>query len=141
VTVGSLSIVKNDSNIDRHVIPEVLVSSNEYVAIGILEVEPGGIALVEPVEIFDSGNDGLGGVVWEDLHLQWKSGPIICSAIEEQLERDCLGYRTSCRRLAPSRGRMQTSTLLYRKIWMVLCVVVVRYGVPSGVLVYMLLVR
>lgn len=120
--VGSLSIVKSDSDIDRHIIPEVLVSGDEYTAICILEIEAGRIALVEPVKVLDSGNDGIRGVVRKNLHLQWKSGPIICSAIEEQLECDCLGYRTSCRGLIPRRGSMKTSTMLYCRILMVRCV-------------------
>lgn len=119
--VGNRSIVKSDPNINRHIVPEVLVSSDEYIAIGILEIEASGISLVEPVKVLDSGDDGVRGIVRKDLHLQWKPSPIICGAIEEQLKCDCLGYRTSCRGLIPRRGGMETSTLTHCRILMVHC--------------------
>lgn len=59
----------------------------------------------------------------EDLYLQRKSRSKICSAIEEEFERDCLGYRSALGRFASSRCGMGSPALLHGKGLMVYCMV------------------
>jgi len=51
----------SDFDIDCHVVFKVVVSGDENVAISILEADAR--ALVEPVEVFDSGDDRIGVVM------------------------------------------------------------------------------
>lgn len=44
--VDRLGIIKGNPDIDGHVIPEILVSSDHDIAVGILEIEAGSIAFV-----------------------------------------------------------------------------------------------
>ena len=91
-----LRMIDDDSNVDGHVIPEILVSRNENVAVFVFKAESTRSTLIEAVEVFHGSDDGIGGVVWKNLYFKWKSRSVIRCAIEQQLEGYC--FRSWTRR-------------------------------------------
>ncbi len=91
----SLRTIKNDSNIDDHVILKILISRNKSVSAVVLEADAVCGTFVETVEILDSSHNRVGSVVREDLHPHWQSCSMIGSTIEQQLECDILRRSTN----------------------------------------------
>ena len=89
-----LGVIRNDSNVDYHIVMEVLVSRNECVPTVVLEADAVCGTFVEAVEIFNSSHNRLGGIVRKDLHPHWQSCSMIGGTIEQQLECDVLRRRT-----------------------------------------------
>lgn len=85
-----LRVIRNDSNVDDHIILEVLISRNECVPMVILETDAVCGTFVKPVEILDSGHNRVGGIMGKDLHPHWQSCSMIGGTIEQQFECDVL---------------------------------------------------
>ena len=66
-----LGVIRNDSNVDDHIVLEVLVSRNECVPTVILEANAVCGTFVEAVEVLNSSHNRIGGVVRKDLHPHW----------------------------------------------------------------------
>jgi hypothetical protein len=72
------------SDIDGGIIVEVLPRCDQGIAISVLEADT--ISVVNAVEVLDSSDDRLCGVVLVDLDPQWDSSPGLGSIIQQQLE-------------------------------------------------------
>ena len=66
-----LGVIRNDSNVDDHIVLEVLVSRNECVPTVVLEADAVCGTFVEAVEVLNSSHNRIGGVVRKDLHPHW----------------------------------------------------------------------
>ena len=77
-----LRVIRNNSNIDDHVVLEVLISRNECVPTVVLEADAVCGTFVKAVEVLDSSHNGVGGIVREDLHPHWQSCSMVGGAIE-----------------------------------------------------------
>ena len=82
---------RNHTDIDGHVISQVLIARNKGSAIFILETDPTGNAVIYAIEILDRSYNGVRGVVGEDLNSHWNARSHLRVFIEEQLERDVFG--------------------------------------------------
>ena len=85
----------NYSNVDDHIILEVLVSCNERIPTVVLEADTVCGTFVEAVEVLNSSHNRIGGIVRKDLHPHWQSCSMIGGTIEQQLECDILRRRTN----------------------------------------------
>jgi hypothetical protein len=65
-----VGVFVNDSNIDNHRVPKIFIPCDEGITVLILEADTlcAAGAIIETVKVLDSCNDGIGGIVWEDLH-------------------------------------------------------------------------
>ena len=66
-----LRVVRDNSNIDDHIILKVLISRNECVPMVVLETDAVRSTFVEAVEVLDSRHNRVGGIVRKDLHPHW----------------------------------------------------------------------
>lgn len=72
--VGRLSIwvgiamARNDTHINGHVIPQVLVPRNKSVAILVFEAHAARRPFIDTVEIFNGRDDRVRGIMREDLY-------------------------------------------------------------------------
>ena len=89
-----LRIVRDDTNIYNHVVLEIVITRDKSIAALVLETHAFGGSFVETVEVLDSGNDGVGGIMWEYLHPHGQSSPMIVSAVEQEFECHILGCRS-----------------------------------------------
>lgn len=71
----------------HHVVMEVVIACDQDVLCFILEDEPR--ALVQTIEVLDSGNDGIGSVVRRDHDSHWKTSAIL-ALWEDKFKRDLL---------------------------------------------------
>ena len=86
--------VWNDSDVDSHIVLEILIPCNESIATLILETDPFGRSLVETVKVLNGGDNGVGSIVCPNLNSHRKPCSIVGTTIEEQLECDILwGWR------------------------------------------------
>lgn len=80
-TIGPMVVrmLLNDSDVNHHVVAEVLVSRDQGIALLILEADSLGAcwAGVEAIEILDGCDDGVGGIMGIDLdsHRQARAIP------------------------------------------------------------------
>lgn len=86
-------MVRYHSDIDSHAVLEVLVPGNECVAILVLKANAAGGAFVDPIEIFDRSDDGVGSVMGIDLDPHWNASPHLRGLVEQQLEGHMLWRR------------------------------------------------
>ena len=89
-----LRVVRNDSNVDDHIVLKILVSRNKCVPTVVLKADAVRRTLVKAVKILDSGYNRVGGIVRKYLHPHWQSCPMVGGTIEQQLECDVLRRRT-----------------------------------------------
>ena len=86
-----LRIVRYHSNMDDHIVLKVLVSGDESVSLSVLKADAFSSPFIQPVKVFDCGNDGICSVVREYLYPHRQSCAIVGNTIEQQLEGDILG--------------------------------------------------
>lgn len=89
-----LRVIRDDSNIDDHIVLEVLISRDECVPNVVLEADAVCGTFVEAVEVLDSSHNRVGGIMWKNLYPHWQSCSMIGGTIEQQLECDVLRRRT-----------------------------------------------
>lgn len=89
-----LRVIRNDSNIDDHVVLKVLISRNQCVPTVVLKADAVRGTFVKAVEVLDSSDNRVGGIMWKNLHPHWQSCSMIGGTIEQQLECDVLRRRT-----------------------------------------------
>lgn len=89
-----LRVVRNDSNVDDHVVLKVLVSRNKRVPTVILKADAVCGTLVKAVKVFNSSHNRVGGVMRKDLHPHWQSCSMISGTIKQELECDVFRRRT-----------------------------------------------
>ena len=89
-----LRVIRNDSNVDNHVVLKVLISRNECVPTVILEADAVCSTFVKAIEVLHSSHNGVGGIMREDLHPHWQPRSMIGGTIEQQLKCDVLGRST-----------------------------------------------
>lgn len=89
-----LRVVRNDSNVDDHIILKVLISRNKCVPTVVLETDAVCGTFVKAVEVFDGSHNRVGGIMGKDLHPHWQSCSMIGGTIEQQLECDVFRRRT-----------------------------------------------
>lgn len=88
----------SDTYVDVHLIMEVLVPRDEGVSTIILEADTIGTT-IETIEVLDSTNDRLCGIVWEDLNSHWQTRLELRHVLDHELKCDALwGSRALCRR-------------------------------------------
>lgn len=83
-------VVRYDSYIDDHVVPEIFISRNKSVALLILEANAPGSSLVKTVEIFDRSHDRVCGIMREYLNSHWQPSTIVGRLFEDEFECDML---------------------------------------------------
>lgn len=84
-------ILCSDSNIDNHVMGEILVPRNQGGALVVLEDNTP--ALIQAIEVLDGCDDGVGCVVREDVDPHRQAGSVMGGLWKKQLETDMLGLR------------------------------------------------
>ena len=89
-----LRVIRNDSNIDNHVVLKILISRNECVPAVVLKADAICGTFVKAIEILNSSYNRVSGIMREDLHPHWQSRSVIGGTIEQQLECDVLRRRT-----------------------------------------------
>ena len=67
---------------DDHVVSKVLISGNEGVSLCIFEADAFCSPFVQPVKVFDRGNNGVCGIVGKYLYPHGQACSIVGSAIE-----------------------------------------------------------
>ena len=88
-----LRVIRNDSNIDDHVVLKILISRNKCVPTVVLKADAVCGTFVKAVEVLDSSDNRVGGIMWKNLHPHWQSCSMIGGTIEQQLECDVLRRR------------------------------------------------
>lgn len=84
VRTRSGRVIPNADIYDR-VVAEVLVATNDSVALFILKTHAGTPCLgrVETVEVLDGGDDRLGSVMWVDLHPHGNARPVLVRVLDQ----------------------------------------------------------
>ncbi len=92
--VPCLRVIRNDSNIDDHVVLKVLISCNKCVPAVVLKADAVCGTFVKAVKVLDSSHNRVGGIMRKYLHPHWQSCSMIGGTVEQQLECDVLRCRT-----------------------------------------------
>ena len=87
--------IRYDSDIDDHIILEILISCDKRISTVVFKADTVSSTFVKAVEVLDSSHNRVGIIMREYLHPHWQSCPMIGGTIEQQLECDILGRRTS----------------------------------------------
>jgi hypothetical protein len=89
-----------DSDVDDHVVAEVLVPCDEGISILILKTNPlrSGRTGVEPIKVLDSGHNGVGSIMRVNLHTHGQARTILGGIHEQKLKCDVLGDHCLSRR-------------------------------------------
>ena len=66
-----LRVIRNDSDVDDHIILKVLISRDKRVPTVIFEADAVCSTLVKAVKVLDSSHNRVGGIVRKDLHPHW----------------------------------------------------------------------
>lgn len=82
-------------NVDRHVISQILIPGDESDAILILKANTAGLLVVDPIEVLNGCHDGVGSVMWIDLHSHGYPCSNLGLFIKKQLKGDV--FRYGCR--------------------------------------------
>ena len=82
-------LILDNTNINVHLIVEVLVSSNEGIAIAVLETYTSA-ALIEAVKVLHSSDDGVCSIVWKYVYTHWEARTILGVVGHQKLESDML---------------------------------------------------
>ena len=89
-----LRVIRNDSNVDDHVVLKVLISRNKCIPTVVLEADAVCGTFVKSVEVLDSSHNRVSGIVRKDLDPHWQPCSMVGGTIEQQLECDVLWRRT-----------------------------------------------
>ena len=89
--IGFRVLIGDDTNVDSHVIPQVLVPGDQSDSVFVFEADSTGGRFVYAVEILDRGDDGIGCIVRKDLDPHRDSSLGLGGIIQEQLKRHMLG--------------------------------------------------
>jgi hypothetical protein len=94
-----------DSDVDDHVVAEILVPCDEGVSILILKTNPlrSGRTRVKPIKVLYSGHNGVGSVMRINLHTHGQARTILGGIHEQKLKCDVLGDHCLSRRHAIRR--------------------------------------
>jgi hypothetical protein len=95
--INVLRSLFGDPDMDCAVVGEILISSNEYISLVVLEDDT--LDFVQAIEILDCGYDGFRGVVWEylDSHTEASLAAMCMFGRVWEVERkgDSFGLHTS----------------------------------------------
>lgn len=90
-----LRVIRNDSNVDNHVILKVLISRNKCVSTVVLKADAVCGTFVKAIEVLDSSHNRVSSIMRKYLHPHWQSCAMIGGTIEQQLECDVLRCGTN----------------------------------------------
>lgn len=106
--------VLDDTNIDSHLVFEVLIERDHDFAQLVLEADPE--AIVQTVEVLHCANDGLRAVMRVDADSQWKAGAMLGAFGKEKLEGD-IARRKRRRTRAGSKALGTRGDGLVGRVW------------------------
>ena len=66
-----LRIIRNDPNVDDHIVLKILVSRNECITTVVLKTDAVRGTFVKAVEILNSSHNRVGGIMRKDLYPHW----------------------------------------------------------------------
>lgn len=84
---------RNDTNIDGHIISQVLIARNKGCASFIFETNTTGSPIIYTIEVLDRSHNRVRRVMGKDLNSHWNARSYFWVFIKEQLERDVFGLK------------------------------------------------
>lgn len=105
----AVGVNRNHAHVDGHIVSQVLISGNECIPIFILEADAASSTIVDTVEVFHGGHNGVRRIMRVDLHSHWYPCSDFGVLIQQELEGDVLGDGGAGRLLV--RGRIPTAPI------------------------------
>lgn len=78
-----LRVVRDNPNMDDHVVLKVLISRNQCVPTVVLEADAVCSTFVKTVKVLDGSHDRVGGIMGKDLYPHWQSCSMIGGTVKQ----------------------------------------------------------